>query len=299
MVQIIDGRACARQLKKLIKQELGELSKPLIPRLAIIQIANNPASEVYVRAKIKQAEEIGISAYALRFSDTISQDNVIKLIETLNTDDSVNGMIVQLPLPDHLDSATILNKISPHKDVDGLSVMNVGKLSMGLDCLVPCTPLGCLILLESKFGDLTGKKAAIIGRSNLVGKPLAQLLLQKNCSVSVVHSKSENPEGITRDADIVISAVGKPNFVTDKWIKSGSILIDVGINRLDNGMLVGDIDFNSVEHKAGYLTPVPGGVGPMTVACLLLNTVIAMAKQNGLRLKYLPANPLVEKICLS
>lgn len=266
MVQIIDGRACARALKKRIKQELGELSKPLTPRLAIIQIANNPASEVYVRAKIKQAEEIGISAYALRFSDSISQESIIKLIENLNMDDSVNGIIVQLPLPSNLDSLSILNKISPQKDVDGLSVLNVGRLSMGLECLIPCTPLGCLILLESKFGDLTGKRVAIVGRSNLVGKPLAQLLLQKNCSVSIVHSKSENPEQITRDADIIISAVGRPNLINSQWIKPGSILIDVGINRLDNGMLVGDVDFNSVENHAGYITPVPGGVGPMTVA---------------------------------
>lgn len=292
MVQIIDGRACARRLKQLIVQELAELSNNSKPTLAIIQIADNPASAVYVRAKIKQAEQTGVSAHALHMPESVTQDHVMHMIDSLNADENVHGIIVQLPLPKHLDPLAIVNRIRPDKDVDGLSVTNAGKLSMGMDCLVPCTPLGCLILLENLLDDLSGKSVAIVGRSNLVGKPLAQLLLQKDCTVSILHSKTLNPERITSTADIVISAVGSPQFIKDTWLKPGAIVLDVGINRLENGMLVGDVDFNSVEHTAGYLSPVPGGVGPMTVACLLLNTVIAMAKQHDIPLKFLPLNPL-------
>jgi methylenetetrahydrofolate dehydrogenase (NADP+) / methenyltetrahydrofolate cyclohydrolase len=296
MLEIIDGRACARQLKELIVRELAELSNVDKPKLAIVQIADNPASEVYVRAKVKQAEEVGLAAYPLHFPESITQDHLLKLIDSLNADDEVHGMIVQLPLPKHLDPLAIVNRIRPDKDVDGLSVMNVGRLSMGLDCLVPCTPLGCLILLERLFDSLQGMHAVIVGRSNLVGKPLAQLLLQKNCTVTILHSKSNNPELITRQADILISAVGLPQFIKAGWIKPGAVVLDVGINRLENGMLVGDVDFDSAQPVAGYLSPVPGGVGPMTVACLLLNTVIAMAKQKGIVLKHLPLNPLREPL---
>jgi methylenetetrahydrofolate dehydrogenase (NADP+)/methenyltetrahydrofolate cyclohydrolase len=297
MMNIIDGRACARQLKQLIMQELTELRIVGKPRLAIIQIADNPASQVYVGAKTKQAEEVGVSAHPMHFPASITQDHLLKLIDSLNGDAQVHGIIVQLPLPPHLDPMIILNRIRADKDVDGLSVMNVGRLSMGIDCLVPCTPLGCIILLEQLFQTLEGKHAVILGRSNLVGKPLAQLLLQKDCSVSILHSKTKNPQQLTRQADILISAVGKPEFITTDWIKPGAVILDVGINRMDNGMLVGDVDFNSMEKVAGYVTPVPGGVGPMTVACLLLNTVIAMAKQEGIELKRLPLNPLQGTLC--
>ncbi len=297
MAHLIDGRACARQIKHLIAQELAELSQFGKPGLAIVQIADNPASKVYVRAKIKQAEEVGLSAHTLHFPESVTQEHVLALIDTLNGDASINGIIVQLPLPAHLDPLVVVNRIRSDKDVDGLSVINAGRLSMGLDGFVPCTPLGCLILLQRLFESLEGKHAAIIGRSNLVGKPLAQLLLSKNCTVSILHSKTVHPEELTRQADIVISAVGKPQLVTGDWIKPGAVVLDVGINRLGENMLVGDVDFNSVGPIAGYLTPVPGGVGPMTVACLLLNTVLAMAKQNNLKLKYLPSNPVDGVLC--
>ncbi len=299
MAQIINGLVYAGQLKQLIAQELVELGLHSKPRLAIIQVADNPASEVYVRTKIKQAEEVGITAHPLHFPESVSQDHVLKLIDTLNADPNVHGIIVQLPLPDHLDPLAIVNRIRADKDVDGLSLTNAGRLSMGLDCLVPCTPLGCVIMLEKVAKSLAGQHAAIIGRSNLVGKPLAQMLLQKNCTVSILHSKTKNPELLTRQADILISAVGSPQLVKAHWVKPGAIVLDVGTSRFDNGKLVGDVDYDAVEPVAGFITPVPGGVGPMTVACLLLNTVLAMAKQKNLSLKHLPLNPLRDDICLS
>jgi len=299
MAQIINGLVYAGQLKQLIAQELVELGLNSKPRLAIVQVADNPASEVYVRTKIKQAEEVGITAHPMHFPESVSQDHVLKLIDTLNADPNVHGIIVQLPLPKHLDPLAIVNRIRDDKDVDGLSLTNAGRLSMGLDCLVPCTPLGCIIMLEKVTKSLVGQHAVIIGRSNLVGKPLAQMLLQKNCTVSILHSKTRNPELLTRQADIMISAVGSPQLVKAHWVKPGAIVLDVGTSRFDNGKLVGDVDYDAVEPVAGFITPVPGGVGPMTVACLLLNTVLAMAKQKNLSLNHLPLNPLRDDICLS
>lgn len=299
MVQIIDGKAYAQQLKQLIMRELTELGLVVKPKLVIVQVADNPASAVYVRAKMKQAEEVGISAHPLHFPESVTQAHLLQLIDTLNADPSINGIIVQLPLPSHMDPLVIANRIRPDKDVDGLSVTNAGRLSMGLECLVPCTPLGCIIMLEQLFETLQGKHAVVLGRSNLVGKPISQLLLRKDCTVSIVHSKTENPEKLTSQADIIIAAVGSPRLVKAEWIKPGAAVLDVGINRSGEEMLVGDVDFDSAQQVAGYVSPVPGGVGPMTVACLLLNTVLAMAKQNNIQLKHLPSNPIVEKLCLS
>lgn len=268
------------------------------PGLAILQVADNPASHVYVKAKLKQAESVGIFAHHIHLDEKVSQSHIFRLIDQLNADESIHGIIVQLPLPAHLDTLKIANRIHPEKDVDGLSVTNVGNLTLGLPGLVPCTPLGCLILLTQVVESLEGKHAVIIGRSNLVGKPMAQLLLQKNCTVTIVHSKSENPEKITNQADVVIAAVGRPKLITDAWIKEGAVVLDVGINRADEEGLLGDVDFERVKEKVSNITPVPGGVGPMTVACLLLNTVLAMSRQKGIKLKYLPENLLGEKLCL-
>lgn len=297
MAHLIDGRAYARKIKDLIARELPELSYIGKPRLAIVQIADNPASKVYVRAKVKQAEELGLDAHPIHFPESVTQSHLLSLIDTLNSDASIHGIIVQLPLPKHLDPLVVVNRIRPDKDVDGLSVMNSGRLSMGLDCLIPCTPLGCLILLQDLFPSLDGKHAVIFGRSNLVGKPLAQLLLKKNCTVTLAHSRTQNPQDLARQADILVAAVGVPQLIKGEWVKPGATVLDVGINRLDNGMLVGDVDFDTVSPVAGHLTPVPGGVGPMTVACLLLNTVLAMARQNQLDLKYVPMRPENGVVC--
>lgn len=298
MTKIIDGKACAQQLKQLLARELAQLSTPVKPHLAILQVADNLASTVYVKAKIQQAKAIGMATQLLHFPESVTYEEISQAIDTLNKNPEVHGIIVQLPLPSHLQALNILNQIIPEKDVDGLSVTNAGKLSMGLECLVPCTPLGCLILLEQLFPTLDGRHVVIIGRSNLVGKPLAQLLLQKNCTVSILHSKSVNPEQIAKQADILISAAGVQGLVKEDWVKPGATVIDVGIHRLDDGTLAGDVDFASVQNVAGNITPVPGGVGPMTVACLLFNTLIAMARQNHLGLKYLPLNPLKDPLCL-
>lgn len=291
MAHLIDGRAHARRIKDLIVRELSELSHVGKPSLAIVQIADNPASKVYVRAKIKQAEEIGLSARTIHFPESVTQEHILSLIDRLNSDPDVHGIIVQLPLPVHLDPLEIVNRIRSDKDVDGLSVINAGRLSMGQDCLIPCTPLGCVMLLQDLPQSLSGQHVVIIGRSNLVGKPLAQLLLQQNCTVTMAHSRTQNLSELTRQADILVAAVGVPELVKGDWIKPGAVVLDVGINRLNNGMLVGDVEFDTVSPVAGYLTPVPGGVGPMTVACLLLNTVLAMARQHKISLKHLSMQP--------
>ncbi|MBP6986080.1 MAG: bifunctional 5,10-methylenetetrahydrofolate dehydrogenase/5,10-methenyltetrahydrofolate cyclohydrolase [Alphaproteobacteria bacterium] len=292
MGQILDGKHYAQKLKDKIKLEIEGMEPGCRPRLAIIQVADNPASTVYVQAKINQAAEVGIDAKLYHFSSSPSQADVEKTIDTLNQDPNTHGIIVQLPLPQDWDSQSILNQIHPDKDVDGLTETNVGRLSMGLNCLVPCTPLGCLILMQQLYKNLDGKNVVVVGRSNLVGKPLAQLFLKQNCTVTILHSKSVNPEKIASQADILIVAAGSLHLVHGNWVKPGAVVLDVGIHRLSTGKLAGDVDFESVLPIASYLTPVPGGIGPMTVACLLLNTTLAMAKQKKLSLKNLNGSPL-------
>lgn len=274
---VIDGVTASIVLKRNIKKEIE--SEKLTPCLTVIQIGNNKASDIYVRNKRKACEEVGITFNHVKLPDTISEDFVMSEIERLNNDISVNGILVQLPLPDGFDEGKIINKIDPVKDVDGLTYQNVGNLVLENDCLVSCTPTGVMELLKMYNVSLSGKNVCIIGRSNLVGKPLIQLLLQKDATVSICHSKSLDIKNYTKMADVLIVAAGHPNLITKDMVKEGSVIIDVGINK-ENDSLVGDVCFDEVSKKAGLITPVPGGVGPMTVACLLKNVVKAYRVQN-------------------
>ena len=277
MAEIIDGKAFAAQLKTAIAADVAAL--PFKPGLAVVLVGEDPASKVYVANKARQTQEIGMESFKYTLPQDTSQADLLALVQKLNADPAVHGILVQLPLPKHLDSDAIITAIAPEKDVDGLTIANAGRLALGLNGLVPCTPLGCLLLLEDKIPDMTGLNAVVIGRSNLVGKPIAQLLLQKNCTVTIAHSKTKDLAGLCRTADILIAAVGRPEMVKGDWIKPGAVVIDVGINRIptENGKtkLVGDVDFAAAETRAGFITPVPGGVGPMTIACLFRNTLTA------------------------
>ena len=277
MNNIIDGKKVSEKEKENLKQDI--LENNLSPSLAVIKVGNNKASEIYVRNKEKACKEVGINFIGINFPEEISEDTVINEIERLNNDISVNGILVQLPLPSSFDSGYIINKIDPVKDVDGLTYTNVGNLALENECLVSCTPLGVIELLKMHNVDLKGKNACIVGRSNLVGKPLIQLLLQNDATVSVCHSKSKDIKEYTRRADILIVAVGHPNLITKDMVKEGAIVIDVGINKGEN-TLCGDVDFESVSKKASLITPVPGGVGPMTIASLLKNVVKAYEIQH-------------------
>lgn len=280
MNNIIDGIEASLFLKNKIKQEINE--EGLTPCLTVIQIGDNKASTIYVRNKEKACNDVKIKFDLIKFPETISEDLVIDEIRRLNNDISVNGILVQLPLPQGFDEGKIINEISPLKDVDGLTYQNVGNLVLENECLVSCTPMGVMELLDMYKVDLLGKNVCVVGRSNLVGKPLIQLLLQKNATVSICHSKSKNIKDYTKMADVLIVAAGHPNLITKDMIKEGCVVIDVGINR-ENDSLVGDVDFDGVSKKASLITPVPGGVGPMTVASLLKNVVKAYKIQNGLR----------------
>jgi methylenetetrahydrofolate dehydrogenase (NADP+) / methenyltetrahydrofolate cyclohydrolase len=292
-VTLIDGKAFSEGLRGRIGQEVIRLNKDhnIVPGLAVILVGEDPASQVYVRNKGKQTVEVGMSSFERKFEDDVTQDTLLKLIEELNADDKVNGILVQLPLPSHINEATVLAAISPDKDVDGFHLINVGRLGTGDDAaIVPCTPLGCLMMLKDKLGDLSGMKALVLGRSNIVGKPMAQLLLAQSCTVTIAHSRTKDLANECRQADILIAAVGRPQMVPGDWIKPGATVIDVGINRIDapekgegKTRLVGDVDFNSASSVAGAITPVPGGVGPMTIACLLRNTLAATCLQHGLK----------------
>jgi len=281
--RLIDGKAAAATVLEATKQEVARMSENgLEPCLAVILVGNDPASEVYVRNKVLRALETGIKSIELRLSVDTGQDTLLAHIATLNADTTVHGILVQMPLPDHIDEAVVIDAIDPQKDVDGFHRENVGGLVQGRPALAPCTPSGCLYLLKQMAGELSGKHAVVIGRSNIVGKPMASLLLQEHCSVTTVHSRSTGAAELCRQADIVVAAVGKPGIVDASWIKPGAIVIDVGINRVvANGKtkLVGDVDFESVSRIAGAITPVPGGVGPMTIAFLMKNTVSAAARQ--------------------
>ena len=290
---IIDGKIIAAEVRAEAQIEVKkfvELYKTN-PCLAVVLVGENPASQVYVRTKSKMAKEIGMDVEDHIKDIDISEKELIDLINQLNNNDKINGILVQLPLPDHIDSRVIIDAIDPIKDADGFHALNVGRNSIGGDLLkksfVPCTPLGCYLMLKKSIPNLAGMHAVIIGRSNIVGKPMAQLLLEESCTVTTVHSKTKDIEMITRQADILVAAVGRPLMVKADWIKSGAIVIDVGINRVENPddtsktMLVGDVDYADVINKASAITPVPGGVGPMTIACLLKNTVEAAFRQKN------------------
>ena len=288
--KIIDGKAFAADVRARVKTAVDVLKADhgITPGLAVVLVGEDPASQVYVRNKGKQTLEAGMNSYEFKMPATVSQDELLAKVAELNEDPSVNGILVQLPLPDHMDDQAVITAIDPDKDVDGFHLVNVGRLSVGAkDGLIPCTPLGCLLMLKDHFGgSLSGKRAIVLGRSNIVGKPMFNLLLQESCTVTVAHSRTEDLPGECRRADIVVAAVGRPEMVKGDWIKPGAVVIDVGINRIDKPdggtRLVGDVDFASAKAVAGAITPVPGGVGPMTIACLLRNTVTACCQQNGI-----------------
>ncbi|MBU6396958.1 MAG: bifunctional methylenetetrahydrofolate dehydrogenase/methenyltetrahydrofolate cyclohydrolase FolD [Rhodospirillales bacterium] len=277
MAEIIDGKAFAASLRTAIAAEVAAL--PYRPGLAVVLVGDDPASRVYVANKAKQTVEAGMASFEHKLPADTLQTDLLALVRQLNADPAVHGILVQLPLPGHLNADEVIAAISPEKDVDGLTVVNAGRLAAGLPGLVPCTPLGCILLLEDTLPDMTGLNAVVIGRSNLVGKPIAQLLLQKNCTVTMAHSRTRNLPELCRTADILVAAVGKPEVVKGDWIKPGATVIDVGINRVpaEGGKtrLVGDVAYQEAEQVAGAITPVPGGVGPMTIACLLRNTLNA------------------------
>lgn len=280
MAKIIDGKALAQTIRGNLKSEVEELKKEGIkPKLAVIMVGEDKASKIYVKNKSKACEEVGIEYEEYLLNEETTMKELLDLIHNLNDNDNIHGILLQSPLPKHLDIEAAFREISPDKDVDGFNPVNVGKLCLNQDCFVSCTPYGVVKMLEEYKIPTEGANTVIIGRSNIVGKPLVQCLLNKNATVTVCHSKTKDIEKITQKADIVIAALGKPNFVKSDMIKEGSVIIDVGINRLDDGKIVGDIDYENVESKASYITPVPGGVGPMTVAMLMSNVVKA-AKKN-------------------
>jgi methylenetetrahydrofolate dehydrogenase (NADP+)/methenyltetrahydrofolate cyclohydrolase len=285
---IIDGKAFAAGLRDKVAGHVAGLvaDHGLVPGLAVVLVGEDPASEVYVRSKGKMTVEVGMRSFEHRLPADTDEATLLGLVHQLNNDPQVHGILVQLPLPSHLDSDLVINSIDPAKDVDGFHISNVGLLATGQKAMVPCTPLGCLLMLRAHHGNLSGMEAVVIGRSNIVGKPMAQLLLGESCTVTVAHSRTRDLAGVVRRADIVVAAVGRAQMVPGDWIKPGATVIDVGINRIDAGegktRLVGDVDFDSVAQVAGAITPVPGGVGPMTIACLLANTVTACCRANGL-----------------
>lgn len=275
-MKILDGKAVSLKVKESVKVRADELKKfGVEPTLAVVLVGEDKASQTYVRAKEKACNEYGIKSVAHRLSENTTQNELLALINVLNLDDSIHGILVQLPLPKHIDTNVVLAAIDPRKDVDGFHAVNVGKLVSGLDGFVPCTPLGVMEILKEYGIDVAGLNAVVIGRSNIVGKPMANLLLNASATVTVTHSKTKNLKEICKNADLIVAAIGKPFFLKTDMVKDGAVVVDVGINRLDDGRLVGDVDFDEVAPKCSYITPVPGGVGPMTIAMLLNNTILA------------------------
>jgi len=289
MSNIIDGKAFAERLREDIASRVTKLKEQhqLTPGLAVVLVGEDPASEVYVRNKAKQTVEVGMKSVEHRLDEQTSEADLLALIETLNNDDSIHGILVQLPLPKHINESTVLDTIHYKKDVDGFHLTNVGLLSTGGEGVVPCTPLGCIMMLKDRLGSLSGKSAVVVGRSNIVGKPMANLLLAESCTVTIAHSRTQDLPAVCRAADILVAAVGRPEMIPGDWIKPGAAVIDVGINRIERDgkkKLVGDVDFASAVSTAGAITPVPGGVGPMTIACLLHNTVQQACRQHDVEM---------------
>ncbi|MCE8511050.1 bifunctional methylenetetrahydrofolate dehydrogenase/methenyltetrahydrofolate cyclohydrolase FolD [Ruegeria pomeroyi] len=285
---VIDGKAFAARIRGQVAEHVAELKAGhgITPGLAVVLVGEDPASQVYVRSKGKQTVEVGMNSYEHKLDADTSQADLLALIDRLNGDPDVHGILVQLPLPGHLDEDLVINAIDPAKDVDGFHISNVGLLGTGQKSMVPCTPLGCLMMLRDHHGSLSGMDAVVIGRSNIVGKPMAQLLLGDSCTVTIAHSRTKDLAEVVRRADIVVAAVGRPEMVPGDWIKPGATVIDVGINRIERDgktRLVGDVDYDSCAEVAGAITPVPGGVGPMTIACLLANTLTACTRANNLK----------------
>ena len=285
--RIIDGKAFAEGLRGRLATEVAALKAQhgFVPGLAVVLVGEDPASQVYVRNKAKQTSEVGMASFEHKLSKETGQAELLALVARLNADPKVNGILVQLPLPKQIDPQAVLDAIDPEKDVDGFHVVNAGKLATGGKALVPCTPLGCLMLLKDRLGDLSGKRAVVVGRSNIVGKPMAQLLLGESCTVTIAHSRTRDLPGECRRAEILIAAVGKPEMIRGDWIQPGATVIDVGINRIERDgktKLVGDVAYDEAVKVAGAITPVPGGVGPMTIAVLLQNSLTAARRQRGL-----------------
>jgi methylenetetrahydrofolate dehydrogenase (NADP+)/methenyltetrahydrofolate cyclohydrolase len=289
--EIIDGKAFAVTVRAQVAEHVTRLKADhgITPGLAVVLVGEDPASEVYVRNKGKQTIECGMNSFEHKFGAETSEATLLAMVEQLNNDPAVHGILVQLPLPKHINTDLVINEINPAKDADGFHISNVGLLGTGQKSMVPCTPLGCLMMLRDRLGNLSGLNAVVVGRSNIVGKPMANLLLKDSCTVTIAHSRTKDLPGVCRAADIVVAAVGRPEMVTGDWIKPGATVIDVGINRVsapekDEGKhkIVGDVEFASASKVAGAITPVPGGVGPMTIACLLANTLTACCRANGL-----------------
>ncbi len=287
VAQVIDGKAFAAKVRAQVADQVAKLKEEngITPGLAVVLVGEDPASQVYVRSKGKMTVEVGMNSYEHKLDAETSEADLLTLIDKLNNDPAVHGILVQLPLPKHLNEDLVINSIDPAKDVDGFHISNVGLLGTGQKSMVPCTPLGCLMMLRDHHGSLSGMDAVVIGRSNIVGKPMAQLLLGDSCTVTIAHSRTKDLPDVVRRADIVVAAVGRPEMVPGDWIKEGATVIDVGINRIERdgkNKLVGDVDYASAAERAGAITPVPGGVGPMTIACLLANTLTACCRANGL-----------------
>ena len=281
MAVILDGKELSKKIKENLKDEVDYLKeKGIYPKLAVIMVGNDSSSKIYVKNKSKACEKVGIEFEEFLLDESSTEHELLSLIERLNQDEKINGILLQSPVPKHIDINKAFRTISPEKDVDGFNPINVGNLVIGEDCFISCTPYGVMKLLEEYNIEIEGKNAVVLGRSNIVGKPMAQCLLSKNATVTICHSRTQNIKDIVKNADIVVSAIGKNNFVTEDMVKQGTVVIDVGINRLDNGKIVGDVDFENVKEKASYITPVPGGVGPMTIAMLLTNLVKATKLKN-------------------
>ncbi|WP_417808379.1 bifunctional methylenetetrahydrofolate dehydrogenase/methenyltetrahydrofolate cyclohydrolase FolD [Thioclava sp.] len=289
--KIIDGKAFAATVREKVAGHVSRLREVhnIVPGLAVVLVGDDPASEVYVRNKGKQTLEVGMNSYEHKLPEDTPEADLLALVARLNADPAVHGILVQLPLPDHIDDEKVLNAIEPAKDVDGFHILNVGLLATGQKAMVPCTPLGCLMMLRAHHGSLSGLNAVVVGRSNIVGKPMAQLLLRDSCTVTIAHSRTKDLAAVCRGADILVAAVGRAQMIPGDWVKPGATVIDVGINRIaapekgeGKSRLVGDVEFGSAVQVAGAITPVPGGVGPMTIACLLANTITACCRANDL-----------------